>query len=42
MDKGYGKYKGKAFRIPHMGNIYMNDLEEYLNNIDEILCQLKY
>ena len=42
MDRGYGKYKGKAFRIPHMGNIYMNDLEEYLNNFDEVLCQLKY
>jgi len=42
MDRGYGKLRGKVFRIPHMGNIYMNDLEEYLNKIDEVLCQLKY
>ena len=42
MDKGYGKLRCRAFRIPHMGNIYMNDLEEYLNNFDEVLCQLKY
>ena len=42
MDRGYGKFKGKAFRIPHMGNIYMNDLEEYLTTFDEVLCQLVY
>ena len=42
MDRGYGKYKGKAFRIPHMGNIYMSDLKEYLMNFDEVLCHLKY
>ena len=42
MDRGYGKYKGKAFRVPHMGNIYMEDLKDYLNKIDEILCHLKY
>ena len=42
MDRGYGSLKGKVFRIPHMGNIYMDDLDEYLNLIDEILCQLKY
>jgi len=42
MDRGYGKFKGKAFRIPHMGNIYMNDLEEYLTTFDEVLCQLGY
>lgn len=42
MDRGYGKYRGKAFRIPHMGNIYMEDLVDYLNNFDEVLCQLKY
>ena len=27
MDRGYGKLKGKAFRIPHMGNIYLSDLK---------------
>ena len=42
MDRGYGHLKGKVFRIPHMGNVYMKDLKEYLNQIDEILCQLKY
>ena len=42
MDRGYGKFKGKAFRVPHMGNIYMQDLKDYLNKIDEILCRLKY
>ena len=42
MDRGYGNFKGKVFRIPHMGNIYMEDLKVYLNQIDEILCQLKY
>ena len=42
MDRGYGNLKGKVFRIPHMGNIYMNDLKDYLEQIDEVLCQLKY
>ena len=37
MDRGYGKFKGKAFRIPHMGNIYMNDLKEYLTVFNEAL-----
>ena len=31
MDRGYGNLRGKAFRIAHMGNIYMEDLVEYLN-----------
>ena len=30
MDRGYGKLRGKAFRIAHMGNIFMKDLVEYL------------
>ena len=42
MDRGYGQLRGKVFRIPHMGNIYMNDLSEYLKEMDEVLCQLKY
>ena len=37
MDRGYGELRGKAFRIAHMGNIYQNDLDEYLDNIDEII-----
>jgi len=39
MDRGYGSLKGKVFRIPHMGNVYMDDLKEYLENMDEIICQ---
>jgi len=37
MDRGYGKLKGKAFRIAHMGNINRSDLEEFLINFDEVL-----
>ena len=37
MDRGYGKLRGKAFRIAHMGNVFRTDLEEYLNNFDEVL-----
>ncbi len=39
MDRGYGRLKGKVFRIPHMGNIYMDDLKIYLNVMDTIICQ---
>ena len=42
MDRGYGNLRGKVFRIPHMGNIYLNDLKDYLDNLDEVLCSLKY
>ena len=35
MDRGYGDLKGRVFRIPHMGNIYMKDLEEYLKVFKE-------
>ncbi|MBI45245.1 MAG: aminotransferase [Candidatus Marinimicrobia bacterium] len=37
MDRGYGKFRYKAFRIPHMGNIYMEDLKEYLNAFNELI-----
>jgi aspartate aminotransferase-like enzyme len=37
MDRGYGNLKGKVFRIPHMGNVYMDDLKEYLNKIDSVI-----
>ena len=37
MDRGYGNLKGKVFRVPHMGNVYMNDLKDYLNVIDSVL-----
>ena len=42
MDRGYGNLKGEVFRIPHMGNIYVSDLREYLNLLDRIICKLKY
>ena len=37
MDCGYGKLRGDTFRIAHMGNIMMDDLNEYLHNFDEVL-----
>ncbi len=37
MDRGYGKLRGKAFRIAHMGNVKELDLKEYLNVFDEVL-----
>ena len=37
MDKGYGKLRGKAFRVAHMGNVMREDLIDYLNNFDEVI-----
>jgi aspartate aminotransferase-like enzyme len=37
MDKGYGKIKGKTFRIAHMGDMQMSTLEEVLAGLDEFL-----
>ena len=37
MDKGYGKIKGKTFRIAHMGDMQSATLEEVLSGIDEFL-----
>ena len=37
MDKGYGILRTKAFRVSHMGNIYMDDLIEFLEIFDEII-----
>jgi predicted phosphoserine aminotransferase len=37
MDKGYGKIKGKTFRIGHMGDMQPNVLEEVLAGIDAFL-----
>ena len=37
MDRGYGPLRGEAFRIPHMGNIHMEDLQEYLDNFERVL-----
>jgi aspartate aminotransferase-like enzyme len=37
MDKGYGKIKGKTFRIAHMGDMQITILEEVLSGLDEFL-----
>ncbi len=37
MDKGYGKIKGKTFRIAHMGDMQPATLEEVLSGLDEFL-----
>ena len=37
MDRGYGKLRGEAFRIAHMGNIMLEDIIEYLQQFDEVL-----
>ena len=38
MDRGYGKYRYKTFRIPHMGNIFMDDLKDYLSFFEDSIC----
>jgi aspartate aminotransferase-like enzyme len=35
---GYGKLADKTFRIGHMGELAMEDLETLLNRIDEFLA----
>jgi predicted phosphoserine aminotransferase len=37
MDKGYGKIKGKTFRIAHMGDMQIDTLEEFLSGLDEFM-----
>ena len=37
MANGYGDLKGKTFRIAHMAEIQMSDLENLLNGIDEFM-----
>ena len=37
MDRGYGKLRGKAFRIAHMGNVFMEDLQEYLHEFEKAM-----
>lgn len=39
MDKGYGKIKGKTFRLPHMGDVTMAMLQEVLDGIDSFLAE---
>lgn len=40
MDKGYGKIKGKTFRIAHMGDMSLSTLEDVLSGLDEFLATL--
>jgi aspartate aminotransferase-like enzyme len=35
-DDGYGKLKGKTFRIAHMGDLGLDDLKEFIAVIDEL------
>ena len=42
MDRGYGKLRGKTFRIPHMGNLKLTNIDDFLNNFDDVLDKLKY
>jgi aspartate aminotransferase-like enzyme len=37
MDKGYGKIKGKTFRVAHMGDMDLATLEEFLSVLDSYL-----
>jgi len=37
-DDGYGKIKGKTFRIAHMGDMELNDLKEFTGEIDDLLA----
>ncbi|HEY6008237.1 MAG TPA: aminotransferase class V-fold PLP-dependent enzyme, partial [Geobacteraceae bacterium] len=39
-DDGYGKIKGSTFRIPHMGDMQLADLEDFLAVIDELMATL--
>jgi predicted phosphoserine aminotransferase len=39
MDQGYGKIKGKTFRIAHMGDMQPTVLEEVLAGVDEFVAQ---
>ena len=39
-DDGYGKIKGKTFRIPHMGDMQVEDLQDFLAVIDEVTATL--
>jgi len=36
-DDGYGKIKGKTFRIPHMGDMTLRDLQEFTSLLDRLI-----
>lgn len=37
ISEGYGKLKGRTFRVAHMADITMEDLKALLSNIDDVL-----
>ncbi len=37
---GYGDLKGKTFRLAHMGNLQMEDINDVLNVLDEVIEEL--
>ena len=37
ISNGYGELKDKTFRIAHMGELTMSDMDEVLGAIDDIL-----
>jgi aspartate aminotransferase-like enzyme len=39
-DDGYGKIKGKTFRIAHMGDLQLAELQEFLAVMDDVLAKL--
>lgn len=39
MDQGYGAIKGKTFRLPHMGDVTMDMLQEVLSGIDAFMAR---
>jgi aspartate aminotransferase-like enzyme len=41
MDNGYGKIKNQTFRIPHMADFTMADLEELFSVLEELLPQVR-
>jgi aspartate aminotransferase-like enzyme len=41
MDNGYGKIKNKTFRIPHMADMTMDDMQDYFSLLEELLPQAR-
>jgi aspartate aminotransferase-like enzyme len=39
-DDGYGKLKGKTFRIPHMGDMQITGIQEFLDCVDDCMGKL--
>lgn len=37
---GYGNLKGKTFRLAHMGDLQMDDIEDVLTILDEVIAEL--